>query len=413
MKKYCFLICLLTLFNSCSDDEVITPPTPNNPCLFEIDIPSNYFIISDSYTQTGHIYLTDKDGNLVSESTLENGVSTCLESEDASEIDEFDITFYIKYQFDNRAQHYFNTFTSLSQTALEFTAHPDSETPADETGLVYIDETGAILENIHNSNSGSGSSSSFRTELDFSVKKIPSDVFISFQHSENGNYGYFWKEDIMTSFNDTILYQDLPILAMPTEITYPANDSLSINIYAYKTPSSTTRLDISEGRYYTGTELSTHVIPPNLFDNYLVNTVLKKDGTKYHSIEYTNSINTNYQLSNMGFEFLNESLLDFEISTAGDFEFYNLGFRYQETSTNDVVRWNFHGEDQELINIKLPQLDIASIINKSNFQLEDLKRNNTRISNINGVDNIDEYIYHVLDFSRDWGSNISDYRVEK
>lgn len=132
--------------------------------------------------------------------------------------------------------------------------------------------------------------------------------------------------------------------------------------------------------------------PNMLFDSYQLNFSLEIDEASYFKSKKTNTLTNDFDLPDLDFEVVNNSLANYEMKSSSEFDFYNVELRYVLQSADYRIFWQIYGKSSKVTNFVLPNIKAMVFDDISNFSLDSLKQS-SKIYNYEGLDNYEDFIH--------------------
>lgn len=366
--------------------------SPSPQLLMSVSIPNNYY----NDVESGHLYLTDQNGNLIIDAALTNDQTT--EIRNRFDLDErYDATFLTKETYSDFAIYNIQTFIDVNPHEYTFRELIDPN-PNDEQAYLLVRNTPGIFEDINSSHSFTGGAGASTFEADLFLKRIPDKAFLSFEHNNELYKRYLFLEGLTGASRDTFDYQELPLMDQALEINYPANEQLRVSIDGGLASEPDIFYPLSQSFLRNGSTTSTHELPPSLFDRYRTVIYLENNGVGYLTNEITESVTLNHVLPDMDFSITQTDPENYEILSDSDYDFHFTRFEYDNFQEGYRVRWVVHGTGNPTVRFSIPkELEELIFEDNPNFSLQNLTADADRIYRIEGLTTYEEYVSYFLD----------------
>jgi hypothetical protein len=415
MKGLFKILMISTLLASCtSEDPIEKAPESKETNLISVFTPNKFYLDGTIGNQksSGHLFLTDKDGELVIDGELANNSLTEL-SKDYDMNGGLNATFLKKLvtQYSNGTEHtriQLQTFTNVDPYKFIFEEHISREIPNEEAKILVSNTDGYLTDIINRDYTGSIgiNNSEFEIELD----RIPDNIYFSFRHENEDKRRYFLLENVEENFTKSFEFESLQIAEELITVSYPENDYLSIaasgaiesDPYNFFAPLSQVRAD-------QGLNSFSHNFNPDLFQKFKVITNLHLGNKKYRTEERSNSLNETYSLPDLNLEILNNSPENYELSSSSNYDFYNVNFYYDNEVENYDIMWKFYGLSSSNIKLMIPQILNMLELHNATLNIRDFRVLGTSIIKIEGIETYKDFITSKIDPESQEGNQFSLY----
>jgi len=398
------LISIILVSCSSDDDPFGNPQEKVDTTLISISIPNGHYLdgsIND-VKSSGHIYLTDNEGELIIDSELLNNSITELTG-DYDVNKEIQATFLWKREYpdfeDNIATIYhLKTFSKVEPYTFEFEEKFKKNPANNEKAKIFINNTNGYLQDFLAYNSYGTKSSINSAELEIDLKQIPDDIYVSFKHENENARRYILMQNIEEDISKSIEYESLPVAKDFITINYPGSDKLHVTIFgAIESNPNNFFARLSEIWSYTGLNSFSHNLPLEPFQNFKVSTSLEIGNEKFSTIERGSSINQNYSKPNLSFQVLDNSFDNYEISSSSMFDYYSVNLYYSNEAKNYDIIWTIYGKSQANIKLTIPQILDFHELNNTTLTIDDFTILSATIIKIDGIDSYKEFINSQID----------------
>jgi len=335
MKKLILILIISTTFFQCTtddqaDDEMVTNNNNNTTTsLFTISTSNDYYSENELNTGNPKIFLTDENGEIITEDNLDNGSTVELTAEYDINNNNYDVTLLKKElsSFSQITNYHLETYIDIYPHHYEIQNIEDLN-PNNEEVMISIINSNGILDDFFGFAPGSVSENNGTYTCNSTLNEIPDNYFLSFKKSTEDFKRYIWLEDVTGETNDTFEFNQTEIIQNPTSITYPNNESVSSVIEGINSNNPNKMYELSYQWSNDGSTELDHFIPNGLFDQYWISNSIKTGSENYTTFEKSNIINSNYAIPNLSLEVVNNSYNLFQINSSSDFDFYSASFSY-------------------------------------------------------------------------------------
>ncbi len=382
LRLYVVLISIVIIQSCGSDDS-----RDLNQSQLMINFSENYL----PEGQSGHVYLTDESGTLISESPIQNGLSVILSANFGLPDKRFDLTIVREITFlDGFNSKAATTYIDVAPSTIDLDIISATEFGGNAT--VVIQDTGTALEDIC-CFSGRGTISPNQAELHINMR-AGNDIYLVIQNETESFKRYFLERGVADNYTRTLQYSELEILDNPTGITIPSSDRFLSKIEGnFSHNPNTDDLTISSvsSDGPLGETLSMHFIPENTFTISKVEHIITVGSKTYGIEDFSNTIPQNVTLPNFDLNVTEASMDNFTASTTGSFDYYTLGFRF----INDyfLLTWGVVGASDELSNVSVPTA-VGEVIQSqfSDFSIHKLDFFAGQLTNYSGSPTLEEVL---------------------
>lgn len=337
-NKLIFLfLWLLLLSCSINDDD-------NNRSTIIIDLNIEHRYFDDRLT--GDAILSDAEGETIEVIALENEQS--YEWTIPSDGEAVFFTFVRKRQPDN-ASISMHSFVIKDDISISIAKNPNLNLDRDQVDIDFSQVDVDFDDISTNVLSFGGSNGMFS----FEPYVFPADIIVSFKIAEETGQKVYFQEDVDASFSDVIGLDNVSDVVDSTEHVLPENASAYSILGAKRSNQDDFYQNISEA--YTATSHK-HYLPSAAFDEFLLETSLKKDDVIYWTFEPFTDFDFSYALPDFDFNILETSIESIQLDGGEACDYYELLFRNFSTNGFNVL-WNIAGEFETSVETKLPQLE--------------------------------------------------------
>lgn len=394
MKNYLSFFLILFLFVNCNkeDNSTDNPVLPEEVNLLSVSTPNGFYLDEPTISSSGHVYLTNNNGELIMESELLNNTTSELNKVYDIENNTYNATFLYEVINEGFTFYRIKTFTNIQPYNLDFTGF-ETKAPIKESAKVSVtNANGFLSELIFNGRIRSDNVSIDNTVFDLRLEQVPGDLYFSFRH-ENENFRRFlFLKNVTGNTNETIEFQNIPEIIDHLNINYPEND----NLYMYIKGSQNSDPNnffakLSEFRSNLGVTTTTNYFPIDLFQRFKVLTDLDQGEKKFETVEYGNSINLNYSIPNLDFQITNNSINNYSISSSSSFDYYSAHFNYYKVDDPYII-WSVYGEQMKNMNFILPKLTTSITKDYPDFSFDKLINHATSLHKIEGIQTYKQFI---------------------
>ena len=397
-KIFGLLLSCVLLSLGCNDNDIaiVTPET-----LYTVEVGSN--IYDQEVGRTGHIYLTDFEGELLADTSLFNDNSYIIERDYDYTENSYDATFVTKFDIAPTESTVYNisTFIDVSPMTISLLEDDFDPNPNNERARFTILNIGSpssvdlfFSNNTHTSSctTADGGYCNFNVSL----LRVPDNIYSTFNRSGEDFNRYLWLENVTGATADTFEFADIPIITESESIAYPPHDFVNTTLFGYSIDEPQTYYRLT--RHSLGSEEmeSEHPFPKNIFDGYKVDVLLSSgDLTYFSSRKYSDVVNT-YALPAMELEITNNSLTNYEIRTSNDVDYYSVQLSYSNADEALLINWIIYGQGEQFMNFSLPNLADIIFAEHPNFSVTDLDHSRTYLYRIEGISSYEDYIHTII-----------------
>lgn len=336
----------------------------------------NYYLDNPNIEdQCGHVYLTDSNGNIVSDTSLIAGESSYVEADFESGI--FNLSVINKIAQGTDTLYRIQTFMDVKPTQYEITEAPDFN-PQNKEAILYIQNSGGLTDFC-----GEGYSQAFDENIDgYVVKKelgqLPNHLYSSFKKGNENFKKYAWIENVDENFRDTVLYKDLPTTEGPITIQYPANNGLVVSISGKTSPMQEKSYALIDLQVFQTTSQTSHYIPFEVFNRFQIVTSLFSQKMSYQKTEETDEIKSSFTLPNLHLEVSSSSGNNFSFNITGNYDVLSNRFTYTKEPEKRII-WTVLNMADETIEYSLPNLFDLLITDFPNLRVEEMVLTSSQI----------------------------------
>lgn len=413
MKKL-LLISLSFFLIQCSknnDDIVINEDQVTETFLFSVDVIGNVF----SENNSGHLYLTDGDGNLIVDGALINNQETSLSAEfDINKVYDATIIYWVFTQ--GQTYYLTDTYTDVSPNTYLLNEIERLNPNQDRLNLDLYN-TGFPLEVLSHSgsfnssgNSNNGGTFNFNSLLPAS----PGNYYASFKSPNDVFPRYFWIEDIDGNTDLNIDFTSLPIIDTSIVTQFPAYDLLSVNLHGF-IDSDINNLPhwlLSEN-YQNGNNSDIKIIPTNLFDQYGFYTRYKINNINYTYKEKSQNIAQNISLPNLDLSINSTSINDFSMSTSGNYDGFRINYTLKNFDDNIFVFYYIYGKPESEVSFTKLNLFNTIFSGIAGVSVNDLIFDTASLHSYNNIDNYSDYLANLIDIYTTFSTNYISESISK
>gem|GEM_PF-6462487 len=410
MKPITALLVFSVLLSNCSNNTEDENPKSVESSLLTISISENYFI--DRILELGDpkVFITDINGNLISEGNLINGET--IELKAIYDInDYYDVTIMIKEKgLGGQVSINFQTFNNVEPYHYVLEKLPNKN-PEEKTIDFCINNVGGQLSEITSTGAGGWSNSNGDYKFNYRLNKIPDNFYISFKNSSENFIRYLWLKNVDGEHKDTFMFDSLDKIEDPIIISYPENDFLTVGIEGFLSSDLNRPQSLSYKYQNGGLREMNHFIPKDIFENYTIYTGLRRGKEEYSTVEKTNNIEFNHTIPSMEIDISNPNNLAFEATSPSDFDYFSTEFRYNSPNNDVNIRWSVHGLAQQNIKISLPNLFYNINDELSEFIRDDLTFNSMNLIHHDTAISYTDYICGNIFFNDCASSELFSKRI--
>jgi hypothetical protein len=395
MKNYLSFFLILSLFVSCSkeDNPTDNPILPVEVKLLSVSTSNGFYLDEPTISSSGHVYLTNNNGELIMESELLNNTTSELNKVYDIENNTYSATFLIKYKYDGTTFYRINTFTNIQPYNLDFNEFGIKAQNNESAKVSVTNANGFLSELIFNGRIRSDNVSIDNTVFDLRLEQVPGDLYFSFRHENENFRRYVLLKNATGNTNETFEFQNIPKITDHINITCPENDKLDTYISGSQNSDPNNFFaKLSEFHSNLGVTTTTHYFPIDLFQRFKVITNLNQSEKKFRTVVYGNSINLNYSIPNLDFQVTNNSINNYSISSSSSFDYYSAHFNYfNDDDTYDII-WSVYGEKMKNMNFILPKLAASITKDFPDFSFDKLINHATSLHKIEGIQTYKQFI---------------------
>ena len=407
MKKAIPFLCLIFLFFQCKEKGMMDDIDTSELSPFEVEVSDYFYKEVTNYTQTGSIYLTDKDGAKLAKADLINTSSVILNADFDNSDNRVDATFVLEWDYGTSLVYTIQTFVDVDPAEISLQGEQEVSSSGGQAKVV-IQNTGGDIGDVFFSTGGySGTSGSIGTAVyEYYINQTPDNVLMTFKRN-NQNFGrYLWLEGVTGISVDTFNHDDIPMLETVTR-DYPANDKIRIDM-------SATRADDPHRAYYifshtddNGAASNELRFPGGIFDQFQIYTTVTMGNRRYWTEEKENTVAATYQLPDLDFQVDGSTMDDLQVTTASTYDYYTFVFYADNLAGNHRVTWEVIGKSQASLQVALPNLIDEVFTAHPDFSQSDLDFNNFRIEKVQGISSYRDYITATIDNHSDERKSIT------
>ena len=402
MKKLSILTVLSFLLLHCQKEETPLPPPPPDDLLAEllsINVPDDYYVENSTEDYgTGHVFLTDENGEIIADSPLSNGSNITLTEEFDYENNSYDLTILNKRVHPTGTTYRLMTFQDIEPFELNFTTIEDLN-PNGEQATITINNAPEFLSPfISNQPFDISSTSGNAKILKATLKQIPDDIFAYFQNSDDDLRRYLWLENVDAGSNYAFQFDQIPVVDNEVVFNFPQSDNLSVDIDAAKATAPLNFHSLSFEYDISGSEsITCHIPSQNIFDIFKIRKTVGANDGIYQTLKISNSMDLGFTIPNLDLEIINDSQSNYEATTSNNYDFYNVSYTFYESTEGYSVTWSIKGERAETINFSLPDLINIVFVDHPDFDYDDLEILGSNIVNYDEIISYEQYIDIEID----------------
>ena len=345
MKKILSILALSILFIGCSKDT-----DDENQELQEfivtLNVDSNYHF--NEFTESFRAFLSDQNGNILDTAELQIGQqSTLMFAGDPAA--EYDLSYMYYADIDIAGEELYTLITFSNIDAGNYTIGPSLllENSRDEI-YINLNNTGYPCEIA----SGTAGSATFGPEnggyFNFKgnlVGSPRSDFYISFKNPNEDFQRYFWREDVSEGFVFNLDYTTLPEIQNIVSVQLPSNSRSSFVLEGLiNNDPNKIHHSISIGNYLNGNNTFLIPVPSNIFDSYLFRYGFGDDDYQYFKFMRAATFPNTVSIPELSFSVNNQTESNFNMTTTGNANIYNIIFRDSNTEETISVAHQIYGE---------------------------------------------------------------------
>jgi hypothetical protein len=395
MKNFFLFFLILFLFVSCSKDDNSTdnPILPIEINLLSVSTPSGFYQDEPTISSSGHVYLTNNNGELIMESELLNNTTSELNKVYDIENNTYNVTFLINYKYDGSSFYRINTFTNIQPYNLDFNEFGIKAANNERAKVSVINANGFFTEILFNNSPATVEGSINNTVFDLRLEQVPDGLYFSFRHENENFRRYVLLKNATGNTNETFEFQNIPKITDHININYPENDKLDTYISGSQNSDPNNFFaKLSEFHSNLGVTTTSHYFPIDLFQRFKVITNLDQGEKKFRTVVYGNSINLNYNLPNLDFQVTNNSINNYSISSSSSFDYYSAHFNYFNDDDTYNIIWSVYGEQMKNMNFILPKLAASITKDFPDFSIDNLINHATALHKIEGIQTYKQFI---------------------
>lgn len=407
MTRLILVILTLILVIQCSSDDDVpvlieeqeieetdgNQEISNDTLLLTISVDDNYYFNSQ---RSGHVFLTDNNNNIISESRLQNGEIVSLVVNDTLlvGIEEMHLTVLYSIISPNGKFFNLNTFKAINSSIIDLNENYNLNPQNLESEIRVVGLTSDANTFQFNSTHGATFPEG-ELKVKARLTEIPEDLYLTFKLDEEDLPRYKIFENLIGGENIVLDVDESEIINTNYIINYPQNDELSIDIHGYNNNNVLGRYLYREF-FSIGSTSSSHFIPEDLFERYRIENNIRIGDKDYEIIKWSGDIEEQVEIPNLDFIINNNLSTSFQMETTSIYSFYDMKFKASYDG-NININWNMHGKSDSIIEFEIP-LVMDSIFQNNNiiFSLEDLIYQEGKIANLNGDYSYGNHIINTL-----------------
>jgi hypothetical protein len=382
-------------------------------------------LASDSYygseKYSGHLYLSNENGEVVDQVVLINNTSAELIM-DYDSNSAFDLTMADRHELRQSNEEFISyrlkTFSSIEAHNFEIKEPQISYAEAGASAFLNITNTGGQIRNIVTGNYYNRNLS--ETEANFEIYLIhkKEDIYISFRPQGEDRPRYILLEDVENGFTTDYALANLPLAEDQVVINYPQTDALSVSIWgAVESEPNNFFALLSQDIKTINPPYSIHYIPIKEFVQFKQSTRLGIGNKLYSKIEINSIIPTEFSIPDLDFQIINSVNDAYEFSPKTSFDYYSISMYYLNEAEKYEIIWDLYGKStNESIKIRYPKILETLGPEKMPNSVNDFKLYRTEIMKAEGVDSYLEYCNIVMDPNLSLekkGSKIESMKIEQ
>jgi hypothetical protein len=413
MKKAILFLFVMSIFFQCKENNDTDSPVLSP---FEIEVSDSFYTNESSLTETGSVYLTDKDGAQVASANLTNNADVELNADFDNTDNRVDASFVLEQQSNTSGNRTYTVKTFVDVDPANISLQGQQQTSGG-IGKVVIQNTGGDLDDVFfniggfGGFNGSWSASTGSAEYNYILNSTLDNALMTFRNNNENFKRYLWLEGVTANSVDTFNHDDIPILESVTR-NYPDNENIRVDIYATLANEPNTPYYIYSHTDNDGAASNDLGFPEGIFERFQVYTTLIKDNKRYWTEKSSNTIDANYLLPNLDFQVSGSSVDDLLVTTSSDYDYYSVAFYANNLAEGYQVRWEVTGKSQSSIQVALPNLISEIFVDHPNFSMSDLVFTTASISQVQGISIYGDYITVIIDpFSNERKSIIASNSV--
>lgn len=366
MQRKLLLLSILFLFLQCSKsaDEILpdaeddkNPPTeqenePQDDSTETKVLSISVQVDGDYYTNgfEGTLFLTNKDGELLTSKKLENDVNNILEHE-VEVANDYDLTYIMLNTTDTNYPVDIHTFMNI-EAGTFFLKALENNTSVDSDVIINFLNTGFPLEQLNsftnssvNDASGSGS-----YELDTRPSWYSGSLYVAFVSPNDGFPRYYFEKDIDPNNSYNVNYQELPSVENEIQIGFPLGaDIIRARLWGYLENNGQMEwFSVDESEKAN----DSYFFPEGVFDGFELSASLTFGTTsqKSYDISYFGKPQSfQYTLPDLDGSVLSSELEDFNFVTERAYGFGTAFYGYFVNETRTFYRYYIHGLGEDKV----------------------------------------------------------------
>lgn len=401
MKNFIPLILVCLLFFQCSKDDTVKEEENTNQetFLFGINLTGNYYINGRS----GHLYLSDNDGNIIADGSLLNNQETALSAVfDLN--DSYDATLVETITFNGETIYLVETYTDVRPaTYSSFTpVDPNPNNDKFSINLTNINLNFPFRVLRYSNILSGGNQGSIDVDGTFSFEEdlivSPGDFFVSFLNENEGIPRYFWKENIAPNSEFSFDYTELPFLDTIVTTQFPENDQLNATIIGFNSVANQkTHHFIFQENYEDGINVTTAYLPDSeVFDFYNFNSSFRMGTTSYSISKNMETIDAQIEIPDLDFDIQESDISNFRMSTTSIYDYFGARYGFDQSESGTYVRYAVFGKPTAEINFSKSKLFDALFKDIPEFTTQNLSFSSASISRNNSINSYNEFLQTAI-----------------
>jgi hypothetical protein len=398
MKKIVAILSLALLIVQCSIDDTNSANDDTSgddgggggsATSFVINVIGEYF-----GSEGGHLYLSLPNGTILADGALSNGNTTSLTAEfDINE--QYDAT--IVYSFGPLYNVF--TFEDVRPGVYNLRSSP-SLNPNNEELTITLTNVGVnldlqILSSTQYLNLDANNENGGTYILSGALPSIPADYFVSFKKPNEALPRYFWRQNLVGGFTETVDYSSLPYANSLKITQFPENQGLTLSIEGVKTVRPGVGHSLQNTTVHDGASSNELFYDSSIFDFYRFSSSFRVGDAFYYYSTTAANIPSEVTTPNLNLEITSSNMGSFSMSTTGTYDTFETF--YVDDIAGVTIFYRIIGKAAP--NVSFTKATLFNRIFADNTQINTgvMKFSRASIQNSSGTDSYNEIIKSLLD----------------
>lgn len=399
MKRIILLLLVSIILIQCSkggDDQELNEEQGTETFLFSINVIGNLF----KETTTGHLYLSDANGDIIVDGALINNQETYLSAVfDINDV--YDATLIYKVLTQGQTYYLTSTYEDVNPNTYNINEIEGLNPNQDRINL-DLSNTGFPLEVISHSGSyiSDGNPDNGGTfNFDSLLPASPGDYYAAFKSPDDNLPRYFWMENVNGNTNLNIDFTSLPFVNTSIITQFPTNESLSVNVHGFKNDDNNNiHHTVHFKGYQNGSNSDITLVPDNLFDYYGFHSNFNINNTTYYYSKKSQDIIQNISLPNFDLTINTNSINNFSMNTSGNYDVFNVIYSLSNIDDYVFVQYYIYGKSSSVVSFSKSNLFNQIFSEIPEVSIDDLLFHSASIESNSNFNNYDNYLIHSIDF---------------